>query len=339
MQYKKTLASAALATTALAAYAPSEPWSTLTPSATFKSGLTDYASTFGIAVEPITTAVNSTTSTSKAKRDAVSQIGDGQIQATTRTTTTLSKKSTAAAVSQIGDGQIQATTATKKTAAAVSQIGDGQIQATTKTTAAAVSQIGDGQIQATTATKKTAAAVSQIGDGQIQATTKTTAAAVSQIGDGQIQATTATKKSTAAAASQIGDGQVQATTKATSTTTGAATTKTTQAATNPSDPVSAQSCKNDGTLSMTLKEGILVDGKGRIGSIVANRQFQFDGPPPQAGAIYAAGWSMTPEGNLAIGDNDVFYQCLSGNFYNLYDEHIGSQCTPVHLSAIDLVDC
>jgi len=259
MQYKKTLASAALATTALAAYAPSEPWSTLTPSATFKSGLTDYASTFGIAVEPITTAVNSTTSTSKAKRDAVSQIGDGQIQATTRTTTTLSKKSTAAAVSQIGDGQIQATTATKK--------------------------------------------------------------------------------STAAAASQIGDGQVQATTKATSTTTGAATTKTTQAATNPSDPVSAQSCKNDGTLSMTLKEGILVDGKGRIGSIVANRQFQFDGPPPQAGAIYAAGWSMTPEGNLAIGDNDVFYQCLSGNFYNLYDEHIGSQCTPVHLSAIDLVDC
>jgi len=37
MQYKKTLASAALATTALAAYAPSEPWSTLTPSATFKS--------------------------------------------------------------------------------------------------------------------------------------------------------------------------------------------------------------------------------------------------------------------------------------------------------------
>ncbi|SMN22318.1 similar to Saccharomyces cerevisiae YKL164C PIR1 O-glycosylated protein required for cell wall stability [Maudiozyma saulgeensis] len=336
MQYKKTLASAALATTAMAAYAPSEPWSTLTPSATFKNGLTDYASTFGIAVEPITTSVNTVASstTTKAKRDAVSQIGDGQIQATTKTTTTLSKKSTAAAVSQIGDGQIQATTATKKTsAAAVSQIGDGQIQATTKTSAAAVSQIGDGQIQATT--KTSAAAVSQIGDGQIQATTKTTAAAVSQIGDGQIQATT---KTTATAVSQIGDGQVQATT-ATTKTTGTGSTTTTQATTNSSDPVSAQACKNNGTLSMTLKEGILVDGKGRIGSIVANRQFQFDGPPPQAGAIYAAGWSMTPEGNLAIGDNDIFYQCLSGNFYNLYDEHIGSQCTPVHLSAIDLVDC
>ncbi|KAG0670144.1 hypothetical protein C6P45_002787 [Maudiozyma exigua] len=334
MQYKKTLASAALATTALAAYAPSEPWSTLTPSATYKSGLTDYASTFGIAVEPITTGITSSTTTaSKAKRDAVSQIGDGQIQATTKTTTTLSKK-TAAAVSQIADGQIQATT--KTTAAAVSQIGDGQIQATTKTAAAAVSQIGDGQIQATT--KTAAAAVSQIGDGQIQATTATkkTAAAVSQIGDGQIQATT---KTTAAAASQIGDGQVQATTKATTTGTASSASKASAATSNASDPVTAQSCKNNGTLSMTLKKGILVDGKGRIGSIVANRQFQFDGPPPQAGAIYAAGWSMTPEGNLAIGDNDVFYQCLSGNFYNLYDEHIGSQCTPVHLSAIDLVDC
>ena len=252
MQYKKTLASATLAATALAAYAPSEPWSTLTPTALYKNGLTDYVSTFGIAVQPITTAVNGTTpatTTTKAKRDAVSQIGDGQIQATT---------------------------ATKKTAAAVSQIGDGQIQATTKTTAAAASQIGDGQVQATTQTTKTTS--------------------------GSTSTTSATQGSA-------------------------------------SDPVTAESCKNNGTLSMTLKKGILVDGKGRIGSIVANRQFQFDGPPPQAGAIYAAGWSLTPEGNLAIGENDVFYQCLSGNFYNLYDEHIGSQCTPVHLSAIDLVDC
>ncbi|KAG0653247.1 hypothetical protein C6P45_004016, partial [Maudiozyma exigua] len=141
MQYKKTLATAALATSALAAYVPSEPWSTLTPSATYKGGLTNYASTFGIAVEPVASAAAS----SKAKRDAVSQIGDGQIQAATKTTK--------AAVSQIGDGQIQAAT---KTAAAVSQINDGQIQAA-KTTKAAVSQIGDGQIQA--ATK---AAVSQI---------------------------------------------------------------------------------------------------------------------------------------------------------------------------------
>ncbi|CAI4599654.1 CIC_collapsed_G0032880.mRNA.1.CDS.1 [Saccharomyces cerevisiae] len=360
MQYKKSLVASALVATSLAAYAPKDPWSTLTPSATYKGGITDYSSTFGIAVEPI-----ATTASSKAKRAAaISQIGDGQIQATTKTT--------AAAVSQIGDGQIQATT--KTTAAAVSQIGDGQIQATTKTKAAAVSQIGDGQIQATTKTtsaKTTAAAVSQIGDGQIQATTKTKAAAVSQIGDGQIQATT---KTTAAAVSQIGDGQIQATTKTTATAVSQigdgqiqATTNTTVAPvsqitdgqiqattltsatiipspapapiTNGTDPVTAETCKSSGTLEMNLKGGILTDGKGRIGSIVANRQFQFDGPPPQAGAIYAAGWSITPEGNLAIGDQDTFYQCLSGNFYNLYDEHIGTQCNAVHLQAIDLLNC
>ncbi|KAH7590350.1 hypothetical protein J7296_02602 [Nakaseomyces glabratus] len=302
MQYKKTLAASALATSALAAYVPGQPWSTLTPSATFKGGITDYASTFGIAVQPIATPA------SVAKR-AVSQIGDGQVQATTKTTSTLAPK---APISQIGDGQIQATTKTQ--AAPVSQIGDGQIQATTKTQAAPVSQIGDGQIQATTKTQ--AAPVSQIGDGQIQATTKT---AVSQIGDGQIQAT----KTATAGASQIQDGQVQASNQGKA----------------PNDPVGAVSCKVDGTLEMNLKGGILTDGKGRIGSIVANRQFQFDGPPPQAGAIFAAGWSLTPQGNLALGDNDVFYQCLSGNFYNLYDQHIGSQCTPVHLSAIDLIKC
>ena len=330
MQYKKTLAASALATSALAAYVPGQPWSTLTPSATFKGGITDYASTFGIAVQPIATPA------SVAKR-AVSQIGDGQVQATTKTTSTLAPK---APISQIGDGQIQATTKTQ--AAPVSQIGDGQIQATTKTKAAPVSQIGDGQIQATTKTQ--AAPVSQIGDGQIQATTKTQAAPVSQIGDGQIQATTKTK---ATGVSQIGDGQIQATKTGSTTPSQPPMNNSTipvpnnnaTLPVNAKDPVRAESCKVDGTLEMNLKGGILTDGKGRIGSIVANRQFQFDGPPPQAGAIFAAGWSLTPQGNLALGDNDVFYQCLSGNFYNLYDQHIGSQCTPVHLSAIDLIKC
>ena len=222
MQYKKSLVASALVTTSLAAYAPKDPWSTLTPSATYKGGITDYSSTFGIAVEPI-----ATTASSKAKR-----------------------------------------------AAAISQIGDGQIQATTNTTVAPVSQITDGQIQATTLTSATIIP--------------------------------------SPAPAPI---------------------------TNGTDPVTAETCKSSGTLEMNLKGGILTDGKGRIGSIVANRQFQFDGPPPQAGAIYAAGWSITPEGNLAIGDQDTFYQCLSGNFYNLYDEHIGTQCNAVHLQAIDLLNC
>jgi hypothetical protein len=87
-----------------------------------------------------------------------------------------------------------------------------------------------------------------------------------------------------------------------------------------------------------LNDTILYDSQGRVGSIVANRQFQFDGPPPQAGALYAVGWTITEDGNLAIGDNDVFYQCLSGSFYNLYDEHIGSDCRAIYLEVIGLTD-
>ena len=224
MQIKKTFAASALAGSAIAAYVPSEPWTTLTPAATYNGGLTDYASTFGIAVVPITTSV-STHSAPGA----------------THTASAESKG------------------------------------------------------------KRDVAAISQIGDGQIQATTKT---------------------SSSASASSAAPSVAPASHNSTSV-----------------DPVTAESCKSTGTLEMTLKGAVLTDGKGRIGSIVANRQFQFDGPPPQAGAIYAKGWSLTPAGNLAIGDSDVFYQCLSGEFYNLYDESIGDQCKPVYLQAIDLLDC
>ncbi|GMM28630.1 beta-1,3-glucan linked protein [Martiniozyma asiatica (nom. inval.)] len=337
-----TISTLALVAQSLAAFVPSEPWSTLTPSATLKGGMTDYTKTFAISIDPISTT---SASASLAKRDVVTQIGDGQIQATTSTAQPTTKTA-AAVVTQIGDGQIQATT--KTAAAVVTQIGDGQIQATTKTAAAVVTQIGDGQIQATT--KTAAAVVTQIGDGQIQATTKTAAAVVTQIGDGQIQATT---KTADAVVTQIGDGQIQATTKTASgvvTQIGdgqiqGSTTKTTSASATSApeeeddDDEFPVSCKVDGALSMTLKGGILTDVKGRVGSIVANRQFQFDGPPPQAGAIYAAGWSISEDGDLSIGTTSVFYQCLSGNFYNLYDEHIGSQCEPVYLKVVDLIDC
>jgi len=136
---------------------------------------------------------------------AVSQVSDGQVQAST----------SAKPVSQITDGQIQATTGTAKV---VTQITDGQIQASTGT-AKPVTQIGDGQIQATTGTSS-AKPVTQIGDGQIQATTGTAKASssasstgrvVTQIGDGQIQASTSAAKPV----SQISDGQIQAPTNGT----------------------------------------------------------------------------------------------------------------------------
>ncbi|ODV96862.1 hypothetical protein PACTADRAFT_48665 [Pachysolen tannophilus NRRL Y-2460] len=103
--------------------------------------------------------------------------------------------------------------------------------------------------------------------------------------------------------------------------------------------ITSEACLSDDTLALFLSSSILTDSKGRIGSIVANYQFQFDGPPPQAGAIYAAGWAITESGLLSLGSNDTFYQCLSGDFYNLYNEDIGSQCSPIHLEIVALIDC
>ncbi len=86
---------------------------------------------------------------------------------------------------------------------------------------------------------------------------------------------------------------------------------------------------------MTLENGILMDSKNRTGYIAANSQFQFDGPP-QAGAIYTAGWSVCSNGSLTIGDTSVFYGCLSGTFYNLYDNNPlnAGQCSPIYLNVL-----
>ncbi|KAK7684634.1 hypothetical protein QCA50_012215 [Cerrena zonata] len=65
-------------------------------------------------------------------------------------------------------------------------------------------------------------------------------------------------------------------------------------------PVYAVSCKTNTTLEMSLEGGILKDSNNRIGCIVGSRQFQFDGPLPQHGAIYAAGWSITNKAQLAL---------------------------------------
>ncbi|CAK1355636.1 unnamed protein product [Cercospora beticola] len=89
-----------------------------------------------------------------------------------------------------------------------------------------------------------------------------------------------------------------------------------------------------GTLILTLQGGVLKDAQGRTGYIADNRQFQFDGPA-QTGAIYTAGWSVCQNGSLAIGSDVVFQQCLSGTFYNLYDESDAAQCSPVYIEAIN----
>lgn len=335
MRYSIIFSSTALIASTLAAYVPSEPWTTLTPTGSAPTGATtDHTHKFGIQVKTVesSVAISSTvaetdsaitaaaSASGAAKRDdVVNQIGDGQVQQQTA--------QTASVVNQIGDGQIQQQTA--QTASVVNQIGDGQIQQQTAKptpTASVVNQIGDGQIQQQTA--QTASVVNQIGDGQIQQQTAAaeTASVVNQIGDGQVQQQTSQSPTTATVASQINDGQVQ---------------QQTDSAKSPSDSDSTvpQSCVGDSSLGMQLNGSVLTDEKGRIGAIVSNRQFQFDGPPPQAGSIYAAGWSVTENGLLALGDQTIFYQCHSGDFYNLYDESIAEQCSAVHLGIVDLVEC
>lgn len=95
MQFKNiTLLSVATlaATTSAEGYTPGSPWETLTPTATYSCGATGYSSSFGIAIQTI--------GSQKAKRDAVSQIGDGQVQATSTTASETAAPSSATPASE-----------------------------------------------------------------------------------------------------------------------------------------------------------------------------------------------------------------------------------------------
>lgn len=95
-------------------------------------------------------------------------------------------------------------------------------------------------------------------------------------------------------------------------------------------------CGGTGTLVLTLANGILTDAINRTGYIASNRQFQFDAPP-QAGAIYTSGWTVCANSSLALGGSAIFYQCLSGTFYNLYDQSTGAQCSQVYIQTVGCV--
>ncbi|MCJ1469619.1 hypothetical protein MMC07_008254 [Pseudocyphellaria aurata] len=97
-------------------------------------------------------------------------------------------------------------------------------------------------------------------------------------------------------------------------------------------------CEQPGSLAITLEDGVLKDQSGRTGYIAANYQLQFDGPP-QAGAIITAGFSVCNNGSLALGGSAVFYQCLSGTFYNLYDRSWAAQCSPIIINTLMLKHC
>ena len=84
---------------------------------------------------------------------------------------------------------------------------------------------------------------------------------------------------------------------------------------------------------MTLQDGVLKDQNGRTGEVVANSQFQFD-EPLQSGAIFTSGFSICQNSSLAVGGSAIFYQCLSGTFYNLYQQSQGKQCNAIYINTI-----
>ncbi|KAK4098032.1 hypothetical protein N658DRAFT_509948 [Parathielavia hyrcaniae] len=86
-------------------------------------------------------------------------------------------------------------------------------------------------------------------------------------------------------------------------------------------------------LVLQLADGVLTDSHNRTGYIASNFQFQFD-LPPQAGALYTAGFSACANGSLALGGSAVFWQCRSGTFHNLYDRWWAAQCEPVLMVAM-----
>lgn len=88
---------------------------------------------------------------------------------------------------------------------------------------------------------------------------------------------------------------------------------------------------------MSLTDGVLTDAQNRTAYIASNFQLQFDSPP-QAGALYTAGFSSCANGTLALGATAVFWQCASGTFFNLYDRWWALQCEPVHILVVPCGD-
>lgn len=94
-----------------------------------------------------------------------------------------------------------------------------------------------------------------------------------------------------------------------------------------------RSCNGEGVLVLNLKDGVLQDAQGRTGYISDSYQFQFD-KPAQSGAIYTSGFSVCSNGTLALGPSAIFWQCQSGDFYNLYDRNWAKQCEPVEFGVM-----
>merc|ERR1712137_470577 len=45
------------------------------------------------------------------------------------------------------------------------------------------------------------------------------------------------------------------------------------------------------------------------------------------------GFGLCSNGSMSLMGSAVFYQCSSGDFYNLYSQSTGAQCIPIHIQA------
>ncbi|KAI5964422.1 hypothetical protein KGF57_001096 [Candida theae] len=87
----------------------------------------------------------------------------------------------------------------------------------------------------------------------------------------------------------------------------------------------------------TLKNTVLKDSHGKIGSIVANHQFQFD-YPVQPDALYTSGFSIVYQNGyplLALNGKTTFWNSqASSTIWKLYDKPITSNSRSVELVVI-----
>ncbi|RPA93772.1 hypothetical protein L873DRAFT_1793368 [Choiromyces venosus 120613-1] len=100
-------------------------------------------------------------------------------------------------------------------------------------------------------------------------------------------------------------------------------------------------CADRETANISIVDGVLKDSRGRVGCIVANRQFQFDHPPLQHDLLFSGGFSVQKNGLLALGEDDVFYACPCerDGGSKLYDMRVADYCYPVFLEIVKLNQC
>ncbi|GMG39458.1 unnamed protein product [Ambrosiozyma monospora] len=257
----------------------------------------------------------------KAHKDAVvTQIGDGQIQAGTGTASSASKTTSASSASKTTSASKSAGPSSSCVYNVVTSYSSScyissAVSKQTYNTDFLITQISDGQIQWGT-------------DAENQATVAVTST-YQQCTTVPYQVTqtscTALPSSTVPGDTDEGDdGQIYA---------------YVIGSVDQDDGTLPSSCASESSARFTITDGIIYDDQGRLGAIVSNSQFQFDGPPPQAGAIYAGGFSVTDDYFLALGDDDTgFFGCPQDDTYKIYYGSPYNTCVPVYVKVYEFDD-